>query len=60
MLALVLIAWRPPKTYFWTLLLPLTGQFSDGGRDMQRSFEIATEMQNEQGSVDGHTAAVNV
>ncbi len=35
------------------VLLPLTGPSSDGGRDMQRGFEIATEMQNEKGGVNG-------
>ena len=35
------------------VLLPLTGPSSDGGRDMQRGFEIATEMQNDQGGVNG-------
>src|ERR1700710_2509948 len=36
-----------------SVLLPLTGPSSDGGRDMQRGFEIATEMQNEKGGVNG-------
>lgn len=35
------------------VLLPLTGPSSDGGRDMQRGFEIATEMQNEKGGIKG-------
>ena len=35
------------------VLLPLTGPSADGGRDMQRGFEIATEMRNEQGGVNG-------
>jgi len=37
------------------VLLPLTGPSSDGGRDMQRGFEIATEMQNEKGGIKGDT-----
>ena len=40
------------------VLLPLTGPSSDGGRDMQRGFEIATEMQNEQGGVNGRKIAL--
>ena len=35
------------------VLLPLTGPSSDGGRDLQHGFEIATEMQNERGGVHG-------
>jgi branched-chain amino acid transport system substrate-binding protein len=35
------------------VLLPLTGPSSDGGRDMQHGFEIATEMQNEKGGIHG-------
>jgi branched-chain amino acid transport system substrate-binding protein len=42
------------------VLLPLTGPSADGGRDMQRGFEIATEMQNEQGGINGRKVVLVV